>query len=54
MTEENILRLQVTVNDLVLSHVMQRHQQLNAEPPYQSEGDSLEVVKLQEVIEVDA
>ena len=52
--EENVFGFEVTVDDLVLSHVVERDQDLNGETLYQTQREALKVVHLYEIIQVDA
>ena len=54
LPQENVLRLHVAVDDVVFFHVVQRHQQLDCEPPDEPSGHSLEVVALDKLVQVHA
>ena len=54
LLEQNVLRLQVAMNDPVLSLVFQSLQDLNGEPPNQSDRHPSELIVLNELIEVYA
>ena len=42
------------MHDVVLTHVVERNEDLDGEPFDQAQGEALEVVHLDEVVEVDA
>ena len=51
--QEDVLRLEVAVDDLVLPHVGETDQDLDGEASDQVLGDALEVVVFDEFVEVD-
>ena len=53
LSEQDVFRLQVTMHDVMLAHVVKRDQDLDREPLDQAEREAQEVVHLDEVIEVD-
>ena len=53
LAEEDVLRFQVTVHDVVLSHVVKRDEDLDSKPLDQAQWEAQEVVHLDEVVQVD-
>ena len=54
LPQQNILRLHVTVDNVVLLHVVERHEELDCESSHQAHTHSLEVVRLNELVQVHA
>ena len=54
LPEEYILWLHITMNDIMLTHIMQRHKQLNSKSPDQTNRYALEVVAFNEFVKVHA
>lgn len=52
LSQQDILGLHVAVNNVVFAHVMERDEQLDGEAAHQSDGDTLEVVALDELVQV--
>ena len=52
--EQNVLWLHIAVNNIVLLHEVQRHQQLDGEPPDEAGGYALKVIALDEFVQVHA
>lgn len=50
LLEQNVLRLQVTVHEVVVRLELQRLQNLDCEPPYKVLGNTLEVVLFEEIV----
>lgn len=53
LLQQNVLRFEITMDDLLLSDEHQSLQDLNRESPDQPHGDPVETVHLQELIQID-
>lgn len=53
LLEQNVLRLHIAVDDIVFALKLQGLQDLDREPPHQGELNTLKIVDLDELIQVD-
>ena len=53
LAEKDVLRFQVTVHNIVLSHVVKRDEDLDSKPLNQAQWEAQEVVHFDEIVQVD-